>query len=143
MKAEKYKASIETHRFYDSISMTIVGGLVTVSGATAYLLEKIPSSNYSLKIGVLFASIFILFMLLCIYKKTSFYANVARNVSSKIEKNECDSGVATILKHLKEEEFREYRPDKSVWRCNSIYSIVHALCVGLIVAMVVAIKSLH
>lgn len=41
MEVEKYKAAIETHKFYDTVSNSIVVGQLTVSGAAFYLYKEI------------------------------------------------------------------------------------------------------
>lgn len=138
MKEEMYKAAIETHKFYDSISITLVGGLITVSGAIIYLLEKI-STPYQ-KIGILVVGILVVSFLLLIYRKCAYYANVARNVSASIEDNSCNVGVSIVLKELDKAEYEKYRAKKSMFK--GIYGLVHGIWITLVGGMLTYIFSI-
>ena len=102
--------------------------MITVSGATVYLLEKI---SYSLdKVGTIVVAILVISTLLNIYRHSAYYANVARNVGAKIEAGDTTVGISIVLKHLNEEAYSEYRAVKKWYR--GIYGAVHFLWAVLI-----------
>ncbi|MEX0964400.1 MAG: hypothetical protein WDZ52_10235 [Pseudohongiellaceae bacterium] len=133
MNSDTYRAAIETHRFYDTISISIVGGMITLSGATIYLLDKIEHRLD--KMGTIIVSVAVLLLLLRIYRFSAYYANVARNVAAKIEGDETNIGISTVLKKVRtDNNFAEYRADKKWYR--GIYGSVHFLCIALVIGFI-------
>jgi hypothetical protein len=83
---EKYKAAIETHRHYDSLSITAIGGMFAVTYGCYSLhkdLHSIINTNHIFIIGA--AAIAVLFFL---YYKLSEFALIARNVSRMLESDD-------------------------------------------------------
>lgn len=132
MVEERYKAAIDTHKLYDTVSMSIVGGMFAVAGASFLISEKVGSKN--LVAIVFFTTALLLIPLLIIYRKSACYANTARNVASGIEMKECDLGVSQVLADL--EKYPKYKAEKHFYK--GIYGAVHWIWFILSVALVSA-----
>jgi len=83
MIEERYKAAIDTHKLYDTVSIAIVGGMFAVTGASFLIYEKVGLNK--LAVIVFIATALLLIPLLIIYRKSAFYANTARNVASVLK----------------------------------------------------------
>lgn len=125
MDVEKYKAAIETHKFYDTVSNSIVVGQITICGAAFYLFKEIkdtpiayyPFIGAALCIG----------MLLLIYRKCAYYANVARNVAADIEADKPTAGVSLAFK-------TNSHPASKSWN-KGIYGTIHLLSAILMLGL--------
>ena len=132
MKEEKYKVAIDTHKFYDTISMSIVGGMITVTGASFLLYDKIQNNQFAYLLFII--TIIVIFGLLVIYRKSAYYANVARNVSADLEINEnLNIGISDVLKNLNKNEYQKYKAVKSMFK--GIYGAIHLIFVSLSISL--------
>ena len=131
MNTEKYKAAIETHKFYDTVSNSIVVGQITMSGAAFYLFKEIkgtPIAAYPFVGAALCIA-----ALTIIYRRCAYYANVARNVAADLEAEIPTTGISFALK-------TNSHPVTKSWR-KGIYGAIHLLAAILIIGLLVtAIK---
>jgi len=131
MDVEKYKAAIETHKFYDTISFSIVVGQLTITGATFYIYENIRGITVGYFLFP-FTALCVL-ILLFIYKYCAKYANVARNVAAALEEEKITYGVSVAFRD-------NLLPADKCWG-RGIYGLVHLLsiilCLGLVVSAVI------
>jgi hypothetical protein len=83
MREDKYKVAIETHKHYDTLSITVIAGMFAITFA-CYSLHKdlrgIINTNYIFFVGAA-ANLVFYFM----YHKLSTFALIARNVSRMLE----------------------------------------------------------
>lgn len=128
MEVEKYKVAIETHKFYDTVSNSIVVGQLSISGAAFYLYKEIQgtSINYFPFVGAAFCVAVLLF----IYRDCARYANVARNVAADLEDGKITHGVSVAFK-------TNSHPAIKCWR-KGIYGKIHLLSFMLILGLVVS-----
>lgn len=91
---ERYKAAIETHKHYDTISISCIAGIVGVLPACLLILEKVPS-HYPKQI-LFVAGLLISSVLYRLYYLSAHAANLARNVAREI--NASGTGeISTVL----------------------------------------------
>ena len=100
MKEKMYQVAIDTHKFYDEVSMKLVAGIIVVTGA-AFLISDKTSLTGNMASAFFLVVALITLGLLIKFKKTSYYAGVARNVSAEIEENGTLIGISTVYKNPK------------------------------------------
>jgi len=128
MEVEKYKVAIETHRFYDTISNSIIVGQLSISGAAFYLYKEIQgtSIDYFPFVGAALCVVVLLF----IYRDCAHYANAARNVAADLEEKKITHGVSVAFK-------TRSHPAIKCWR-TGIYGKVHLLTFLLFLGLTVS-----
>lgn len=128
MKNEKYKAAIETHKFYDTISQALIVGMISVAGVPYFSYDKDKIALF----GTIpfWGTIGILSILLIIYRHCAYYANVARNVAIEIEESKSDEESKKIIGVSHALKKNTHPADKSIFR--GIYGTVHLLYLGLV-----------
>lgn len=125
---ELYKAAIDTHKHYDTVSLTIIVGIIGIAAGSIplYKAEPIPRlSGFVFLIGV-----FLDLGLLWLYWRCSELALVARNVSTAIEKGK-PIGVSTVFGTMALR--KKFAPNPSQWQWAGIRATVLVLSVLLIV----------
>ncbi len=121
MKEKLYQVAIDTHKFYDEISMKLIAGIITITGATFFINEK--TSLVGNAQSILFIVVaFITFGLLLKYRRSAYYANVARNVAAYNETNEQPIGVSHVFGNP--EQYPDMHKPKRLGLFN-IYGAVH------------------
>ena len=128
METEKYNTAIGTHKFYDTVSNSIVVGQLSISGAAFYLYKEIKgtSIDYFPFVGAALC----IAVLLMIYRDCAHYANVARNVAADLEEGKITYGVSVAFK-------TNSHPAKKCWR-RGIYGKIHLLTAVLIIGLLVS-----
>ena len=119
MKEKIYQVAIDTHKFYDEVSMKIVVGIISITGAAFFIKDKISLHASS----VLFVVALIIMALLFMYRNCAYYANVARNVAAYNETNEDLIGVSHVL--VNKEKYKELQLHKGKKIRINIYGTVH------------------
>jgi hypothetical protein len=122
MKEKIYQVAIDTHKFYDEVSMKLVAGIITITGAAFFINEKTKLSEGT--DTILFVVVALITLgLLVKYRNCAYYANVARNVAAHNEISEELIGVSQALGN-KELYPQMHKPKKI--RLN-IHGAVHFL----------------
>ena len=126
MNSEKYKAAIEMHKFYDTVSTSIVVGQITMTGVAFYIYKEIKGTpiDYYPFVGVTLCVVVLLLM----YRHCAYYANVARNVAVDLELGTTTTGVSHALKN-------NTHPATQSWK-KGIYGKVHILTAILVIGLI-------
>lgn len=123
---EQYKAAIDTHKFYDTISTSLIAGQITVSGAAFYLYKEIKGTL--IETFPFIGAALCVVILLLIYRHCAYYANVARNVAAAIEEGNPDClGVSHALQ-------KNIFPAQKSWK-KGIYGKNHLLTLLLVAGL--------
>lgn len=135
MDVEKYKAALEAHKHYDTVSIAIVGGQLAISGASFFIYEKIEGTPVDYLPFVITA--LCILILLSLYRHCAYFANVARNVAADLEQGKEIPGVSVAFK-------TNSHPANKSWR-RGIYGKVHflsfILVAGLVASAVVVLNK--
>ena len=96
MRDKLYQTAIDTHKFYDEVSMKLVAGIITITGAAFFINQK---NDFSLGTeSILFVVIALITSgLLLKYRQCAYFAGVARNVAAYNEISEDPIGVSHVL----------------------------------------------
>lgn len=119
---EKYRAALETHRHYDTLSITSIAGMFAVTyGCLSMHNDLEAPKNVNL---ILYAGVVALGLLYALYLKLSNYALVARNVSKELEKED-GMGISEVyyLFIQNDEESKKKREPYVVMKFNKLLSV--------------------
>jgi hypothetical protein len=122
---ELYKVAIDTHKHYDTLSLTIVAGIIGVAAGSISIYKPDIFPKYS---GFVFlCGALIDLFLFYLYWKCSNLALVARKVSRAIEEGEL-IGVSTVFSAIANTEYgddgelkKKYTP---VWNWKGIRACI-------------------
>jgi hypothetical protein len=139
-RGDKYKAAIETHRQYDTLSIAAVGGMFAVTYGCYNLHKELSAIMYTKYFYIMgAAAIAILYLL---YLKLSIYATIARNVARVLEKTD-GLGVSEVYylttndDKASKEAFEPYAVKRSFWSF-SIKNLVFIIALGQFVALLIS-----
>jgi hypothetical protein len=145
MREEKYKAAIESHRHYDTLSITAIAGMFAVTYGCYNLhkeLHNILNTNAIFFIG----AVAIIFFY-CLYYKLSNFALIARNVSRMLEKED-GFGVSEVyyISTQKDEDsikkFAPYERKKISGLSFPVRCFVFFIAAGQIITLLITAVSL-
>ena len=130
MKELMYQVAIDTHKFYDEVSMKLVAGIITITGAAFFINEKTSLSTGT--DAVLFIVVALITLgLLIKYRNCAYYANVARNVAAHNEISDEPIGVSQALGN--KSTYPDMHKPKKI-RLN-IYGAVHFVWLSCFVGL--------
>jgi hypothetical protein len=141
---EKYKAALDSHKHYDSLSMTVVAGMFAVTYGSYSLQKDLINSPVSTLIYYVGAIAIVLLYLL--YRKLSYLAIIARNVTRELELSD-GSGVSEVYDWASRDDddskkkFLLYaikKDDNESLRLSSVRAIVGLLAFGQIFILLVS-----
>jgi hypothetical protein len=144
-RVDKYNAALDSHKHYDTLSISTVAGMFAVTYGCYSLhkdLKSILYTEYLFLIGVL-----ALFLLLLLYGMLSRYALISRKVSEELEKGQ-DLGISEVFSMANakdseiEKKFERIYDVKWSFKRLSIRNIVLILACGQMIALITTAISL-
>lgn len=145
---ERYKAAIETHKHYDSISISCVAGIIGILPGCLLFAEK---TKTPLQHQIIFtAGILLTVLLYSLYHLSSINAGIARNVARKIHSGynyeistayyQCHFGTEDEIAIFRDEIWPKKGSLFHLSMFNLIYWVTFLVIIGLILCLAILPK---